>query len=641
MKTPGNRAKWITVLLGLGSLLWFLIRVIPKPSRAAYPCQRAAFPFASGFLLWCAGTIGCASVFKGFYCSKKRRGALKHIGPAILMMLVLLTVSIVGDLRSSYAGIQDSAYLVPVHKNQIQVIDSLPVCVSVVKSKQKTAENIQMDEIEVMVREAVLLAGGLEGLISNGMTVVLKPNLVNNKDNRSPEVNGVTTDYRVIQAVAGIVRELNPDGRVVLLEGSANGPTISNMKGLKYLEIGGISSFIALEDSSGGYRDFTSDKLSSINLPDSLSLYPDLIKPNKNRAIYYNRTYFEADVLISIPVLKNHRIAGITGGVKNVAMGCTPANIYGNRDYSNPQHRSQVIDHEGDNLHKWLHDYYAGRPVDFVIMDGLQGVSSGPGGGKLSENQHNMRLILAGKDAIATDAIAGLIMGHDPQLANYLVYLHNHGYGVVDPALIEVRGIQVPDVREDFGFDKDYTTPTKFSKFNCNNYKISGLIRDDILYLKVGQPEDLARMSVRIDNMEPGWIIVSDFQDIKLDLHGVNYNKGILKIVYEDRYLNRLEKLFLPDIGTGMKSFTPGPDLTILPNPVSEKISFIISPTVSQVFQIQILDVRGSVLIREQISPYESLPGDGINVSNLEPGLYYLSIQLFDGSRMAQTFIKR
>lgn len=39
-------------LLGLASLAWFLVRVIPKPSRAAYPCMRAAAPLASGFVLW-------------------------------------------------------------------------------------------------------------------------------------------------------------------------------------------------------------------------------------------------------------------------------------------------------------------------------------------------------------------------------------------------------------------------------------------------------------------------------------------------------------------------------------------------------------------------------------------------------------
>jgi len=45
-------------VLGFAALIWFLIRVIPKPSRATYPCQRAAFPIASAFVIWLTGTLG-------------------------------------------------------------------------------------------------------------------------------------------------------------------------------------------------------------------------------------------------------------------------------------------------------------------------------------------------------------------------------------------------------------------------------------------------------------------------------------------------------------------------------------------------------------------------------------------------------
>ena len=49
--TPTRRQK-VAILAGLASLVWFLVRVIPKPSRASYPCQRAAAPLASGFVIW-------------------------------------------------------------------------------------------------------------------------------------------------------------------------------------------------------------------------------------------------------------------------------------------------------------------------------------------------------------------------------------------------------------------------------------------------------------------------------------------------------------------------------------------------------------------------------------------------------------
>jgi hypothetical protein len=53
---------WIA---GLGSLAWFLLRVIPKPSRATYPCQRAAFPVASSFLIYIAGLLGARMAWVG------------------------------------------------------------------------------------------------------------------------------------------------------------------------------------------------------------------------------------------------------------------------------------------------------------------------------------------------------------------------------------------------------------------------------------------------------------------------------------------------------------------------------------------------------------------------------------------------
>lgn len=51
-------------IIGLFSVAWFLLRVIPKPSRAAYPCQRVAFPLASSFVLWLLGLAGSAIAFR-------------------------------------------------------------------------------------------------------------------------------------------------------------------------------------------------------------------------------------------------------------------------------------------------------------------------------------------------------------------------------------------------------------------------------------------------------------------------------------------------------------------------------------------------------------------------------------------------
>ena len=55
---------WLLPVAGLASLIWFLIRVIPKPSRATYPCQRLAAPLAGGFVVWIAALIGSTLAYR-------------------------------------------------------------------------------------------------------------------------------------------------------------------------------------------------------------------------------------------------------------------------------------------------------------------------------------------------------------------------------------------------------------------------------------------------------------------------------------------------------------------------------------------------------------------------------------------------
>jgi hypothetical protein len=77
-------------LPGLAALLWFLIRVIPKPSRATYPCQRAAFPVASAFVVWL-----CASVCSVFSLVRLRQ--LVHrfrYAAAVLASVAALAIGI-------------------------------------------------------------------------------------------------------------------------------------------------------------------------------------------------------------------------------------------------------------------------------------------------------------------------------------------------------------------------------------------------------------------------------------------------------------------------------------------------------------------------------------------------------------------
>jgi len=68
-KSPVRRQKrrwliWLLPFTGFAALIWFLVRVLPKPSRATYPCQRVAFPLASGFVIWLLGLAGSLSALR-------------------------------------------------------------------------------------------------------------------------------------------------------------------------------------------------------------------------------------------------------------------------------------------------------------------------------------------------------------------------------------------------------------------------------------------------------------------------------------------------------------------------------------------------------------------------------------------------
>ncbi len=61
LRVPG---KIVCIVISVMATIWFLIRVIPKPSRATYPCMQIAAPMMSGFVLWIIAVTGAAFAFK-------------------------------------------------------------------------------------------------------------------------------------------------------------------------------------------------------------------------------------------------------------------------------------------------------------------------------------------------------------------------------------------------------------------------------------------------------------------------------------------------------------------------------------------------------------------------------------------------
>jgi len=100
-RRDGWKYRWLKIVLplaGLASLVWFLIRVIPKPSRALYPCQRVAFPLASGFVVWLLGLAASVAAFKKARLSfARRRYALALVCVALSVGAMWVAVTATGE----------------------------------------------------------------------------------------------------------------------------------------------------------------------------------------------------------------------------------------------------------------------------------------------------------------------------------------------------------------------------------------------------------------------------------------------------------------------------------------------------------------------------------------------------------------
>jgi hypothetical protein len=234
---------------------------------------------------------------------------------------------------------------------------------------------------------------------------------------------------------------------------------------------------------------------------------------------------YEADVIINLPVLKNHWDAVITSAIKNIGIGAAPPRIYG-LNAANVG-RNNMVNHGTLGLHQWIADYYAVLPAHFTIVDALQGLQRGPlpGGSNetmaLTPNQKNMRSILASRDGLAVDVVQANIMNFDYSNIPYLTFLTERGHVgthpdrpvlpvIGDPRDIIVLGnISVDDIRENFEGNTPVTPNTGRRLTSADLVQpaisiISASFSGENLYLDLDVSANTVKVDVFIDGIYAG-----------------------------------------------------------------------------------------------------------------------------------------
>lgn len=505
--------------------------------------------------------------------------------------------------------------------------------VGIVKSAEAYAEDIEYDEIESMVNEVIALAGGLGGIISDGDTVILKPNIVSVIDATATptqlqaEVNGATTDYRVMQALVNHVRLLNPTGKIFIMEGSGAYSTRDNMLSLNYNLITGADSVFYLEEVCGAWEDTTSVLLQAISLAPDKVLYD-----GDNGRYWLNKIYYNADVVISVPVLKNHFCTGATGGIKNVGIGATPATIYANEPYI----IRMKIDHSyppATNLHYFIHDYYFCRPVDFVFVDGLQGLENGPLSvnttSHISEDQKNMRLMLAGSDPLAVDAISALLVSQDPELVPHLVTLHNDLFGCNDARLIRVKGPKVGDEKKDFE-THDTGLLSKYDDFDAPVFSVNECyVNNDVLYFSLTVDEEVTKVEVSVDGVYLDQVAIGSFEAFNLELGNTQIHQGSEILVYAyDKYLNYgVEEIMATSIINSEQNIGSISNFKIYPNPSNGLLRIHFSAAETADVKLSVCSAENKMV--KTIDRRACMAGNNeieVDLTDLPSGMYFLML---------------
>lgn len=253
-------------------------------------------------------------------------------------------------------------------------------------------------------------------------------------------------------------------------------------------------------NDSGGIDQYDPSKVTAITLPNGVirTTYdvPNvLLRQDQLPPACQSQA---CDVLITVPTFKNHGQAGMTVALKN-RVGCAPSDIYYDRQAGLRPNMKRELVHtltwprnvSGDvppatSDEKLLVRYTQVdlnlvRPQDFVLVDGLIGITNGPTG----TNQCSpwLGLIMAGRDSVAIDTVSTLIAQYDPAQLQQLYWADRRGLGTKDTAYINVVGSHVADVK--YAFPDYYggsyplpdkTSPTMTGLTPANNSTVSGIV---------------------------------------------------------------------------------------------------------------------------------------------------------------------
>jgi uncharacterized protein (DUF362 family) len=319
--------------------------------------------------------------------------------------------------------------------------------------------------------------GGLSGLVK-GKTVAVKVNFIGVRSQRLGTASMEDTFWSHPRMIGATVHLLGQAGakKIRLVEGPWS--TTESLEEVMYSmnwrpqDILSAADNVEFENTNYLGR---GKKYSRFMVPGGGWIFPgyDL-----------NHSYEDCDVFVSLAKLKEHAATGVTLSMKNV-YGTTPITIYGQDagvdepslrphggrgnvmhfasrppSKSAPQQRDLTLPKDaGFRLPRIISELNAARPVHLAVIEGIKtatGCETNYGNPNRPQAAVNPGVIIAGTNAVATDAVGMAVMGFDPlaekgkvpfaKCDSTLQFGEMLGVGIRDLSKNEILGVPVSEV---------------------------------------------------------------------------------------------------------------------------------------------------------------------------------------------------
>lgn len=301
--------------------------------------------------------------------------------------------------------------------------------------------------IQQQVRDMLDRLGGLGDVIRPGDKVAIKINMTGGvKSGQLPGVSPIDsfiTHPEVVRALSGLVRDAGAKA-LYIVEAAYEWDSFRDW-GYEEVAQDLGATLIDLNDTQP-YADFV-----KIPVGEGWFIYRDFT---------FNRILNEVDRFISVSKIKCHWCCGVTHTIKNL-VGLVPFRFYSLKKEDG--YRS-AFHGEGDafatRLPRVIMDLVRARPIHFALAEGVKTTEGGEGPWIKTMAAVEAGVLVAGKNALATDAVATAVMGFDPtaerttspflRADNHLNLARQLGLGTNRLDEIDVVGATIDEVRRPF-----------------------------------------------------------------------------------------------------------------------------------------------------------------------------------------------